>query len=201
GWPYTEAFRKSASNLPHANHMQAHLATRLGRWQEAIDCTRLSRQKSLEGFPELDPSHHIDILIRSLAHEGRFKEAEAEPKAYRDGLPWARLLQLKAIPSELEQWADRRRASNSPDGYYISAVVKLNRGDLEGALPLIANVEEQWKKQAANVYRYQEVKGRYLVQSGGVDEGLKMLRWSAAKAVKGSSLHAWGGGSYVLGVW
>lgn len=202
GWRHTEGFRQSAPNMPHANHMQGHLAMRLGRWQDAIDCARTARRKSLEGYPELDAGHHIDIMIRALAHEGRFKEAEAEPRAYRDGLPWARLLQLKAIPEELEQWAQRRQTSGAPDGFYIGALSALNRNDLPTAIPLLTRVDEQWKKNpTANLYRYNEVKGRYLVQSGNVDEGLKMLKEAGAKAVKDSGLHAWGGGSYVLEVW
>jgi len=202
GWRHTEGFRQSAPNMPHANHMQGHLAMRLGRWQEAIDCARAARRKSLEGYPELDAGHHIDIMVRALAHEGRFKEAEAEPRAYRDGLPWARLLQLKAAPEELEQWAQRRRGTNAPDGDYIGALSHLNRNDLPGALPLLTKVEEQWKKNAkANLYRYNEVKGRYLVQSGNVDEGLKLLKEAAGLTVKDTGLHAWGGGSYVLEVW
>jgi hypothetical protein len=202
GWPFTEGFRRSAPNLPHANHMQAHLAMRLGRWQEAIDCTRMSRKKSLEGYPELDATHHIDILVRALGHEGRFQEAEAEPKAYRDGLAWARLLQLKADPRALEEWAERRRADKAADGFYIGALAKLNAGDAAAAAPLVTNVEEQWKKvPAVNFYRYNEVKGRYLVQTGSPDEGLKLLREAADKAVKDNALHAWGGGSYMLEVW
>lgn len=201
GWPFTYGFRNSAPNMPHANHMQAHLAMRLGRWQEAIDCGRAARTKSLAGYPELDPGHHIDILMRALAHEGRFKEADSEPKAYRDGLPWARLLQLKAIPEELEAWVERRMEAKAVDAYYIGAIAKLDRNDLAGAEPLLANVEEQWKKRPANIYRYNEIKGRYLVQSGKVEEGLKLLREAGAKAVKDPSLHAWGGGSYVLEVW
>ena len=199
GWRFTEAYRASAPNMPHANHMQAHLAMRIGRWQDAIDSTRFSRRRSLEGYPELDPSHHIDILMRALAHEGRFKEAESEPQSYRDGLPWARLLQLKGIPEELSAWAQRR--GNAPDGVYISALVKLDAGDLEAARPLVERVEQLFKNQPANAYRLQEVKGRFLVQSGQVDEGLKILREAAQKAVKDSGLHAWGGGSYVLEVW
>lgn len=201
GWPYTQGYRASAPNMPHANHMQAHLAMRIGRWEEAIDCTRTSRKKSLEGFPELDPSHHIDTMIKALAHEGRFQEAESEPKAYRQGLPWARLLQLKGNNDELAAWAEQKKANNTPEGFYIGAIVELNRGNLAAALPLIEKVEQEWKKNPANLYRYNEVKGRYLVQTGQVDEGLKLLKEAGAKAVKDTALHAWGGGSYVLEVW
>jgi len=201
GWQFTQGFRNSAPNMPHANHMQAHLAMRLGRWQEAIDCGRAARKMSLAGYPELDAGHHIDILMRALAHEGRFTEAEAEPRAYRDGLPWARLLQLKGIPDELDAWVERRKNANAVDAYYVGAIARLDRNDLPGTEPMLAKVEEQWKKQPANIYRYNEIKGRYLVQSGQVDEGLKLLREAGAKAVKDSGLHAWGGGSYILEVW
>ncbi len=201
GWPYSVNYRLSAPNMPHANHMQAHLSMRLGRWGDSLDATRTSRKMGLAGFPELDPSHHIDTMVKALAHEGRFAEADAEPRAYRDGLPWARLLQMRADHAALAEWAERRRARNTPDGFYMSAIVALDRNAPEEALPAIRNVEQQFRANAANLYRYNEVQGRYLVQTGRVDDGLKLLREAAAKAVKDTGLHAWGGGSYVLEVW
>src|SRR5262249_21645663 len=116
GWPFTEGFRRSAPNMPHANHMQGHLAKRLGRWREAVDCTRASRRKSLAGYPELDPTHHITTMLIALMRQGHFQEAEVEPKAYRNGLDWARLLQLKADAPALEEWAQHRLESKSPEG-------------------------------------------------------------------------------------
>lgn len=202
GWPYTWGFRRAAPNMPHANHMQAHLAMRLGRWQEAIDGTRLSRRRSLEGYPELSPDHHIDVLVRALAHEGRFTEAEAEPRAYRDGLPWARLLRLKADPAALDEWAARRRAANASDGYYIGALAAFDRGDIGAAVPCIERVLTDYaKNKDANYYRRAEVVGRQQAMSGKTDEGLKLLREAAARAVKDADLHAWGGGSYMLEIW
>ncbi len=196
GWRFTEGFRASAPNMPHANHMQAHLAMRIGRWDEALDCTRKSRQRSLEGYPELDPYHHADIMFRALGHEGKFKEAEAEPLAYRDGLPWVRVLQLKAVPEELEAWASRR--SGSPDGLYVGAIAAMNAGDAARARPMIDQVEQ---RQRGNFYRISELKGRWLIQTGQVDEGLKLLKEAAARAVKDVGLHSWGGGAYVMEVW
>jgi tetratricopeptide (TPR) repeat protein len=106
---------------------------------------------------------------------------------------------LKADADELDRWAQGR--GNSPEGQYVGAIAKLDKNDLAGAEPLIAKVEEQWKKNPSNNYRYNEVKGRYLVQSGQADEGLKLLKEIAQKAVKDTDLHSWGGGSYVLEVW
>lgn len=205
GWPYTEAFRKAAPNMPHANHMQAHLAMRLGRWQDAIDCTRMSRQKSLEGFPELSAQHHIDVLMYALKHEGRFKEAESESGAYRNGLQWAQLLQVKGDPEELDAWAQARIQRNVPEGFYIGAIAKLDKNDLPAAEPLVKRVEDDYNKNNSHPlalwYRMQEVKGRYLVQSGDADGGLKLLNEAAKRAVKDAGMHAWGGGGYMLQVW
>lgn len=201
GWPYTIGYRRSAPNMPHANHMQGHLAMRLGRWDMAVDCTRASRRKAKDGYPELDSNHHVDTMLIALSRQGHFREAEAEPAAYRDALTWARLLQLKADLQGLDQWAIRRRESKSPDGFYVGALAALDRGDLAAVSPLLANVEEHWKKNTENLYRHHEVKGRLQVQSGQVDEGLKLLREAAAKVVKDSGAHAWGGGSYILEVW
>src|SRR6185295_14412229 len=32
GWPFAEGYVKSSPAIPHANHMQTHLATRIGKW-------------------------------------------------------------------------------------------------------------------------------------------------------------------------
>src|SRR5437763_11285715 len=37
GWPHAEAYIASSPGLPHAFHMQAHLATRIGKWAKASD--------------------------------------------------------------------------------------------------------------------------------------------------------------------
>src|SRR5207248_2915490 len=115
GWPYTLGFEQSAPNMPHAHHMMAHLAMRLGRWDEALRCTRLSVLKSREGYPELEARHHVDVMMRALAHEGLFREADALPASYKDGLPWARMLRLRADLPALAAWVEERRKAKSPD--------------------------------------------------------------------------------------
>src|SRR5205085_9192476 len=37
GWPYAEGYIKSSPGIPHAFHMQAHLAMRIGKWGPTTD--------------------------------------------------------------------------------------------------------------------------------------------------------------------
>src|SRR5207248_2132440 len=94
----------SSPGSPHPFHMQAHLATRLGRWDKTAD--RSSRAIELEReyhkFQNVKPSedfqftHHLEILTISLVHDGRYAEArkikaEAEKAGYSHWMPWFRL--------------------------------------------------------------------------------------------------------------
>ena len=40
GWPHAERYIESSPGIPHAFHMQAHLAMRLGRWDKTSDRSR-----------------------------------------------------------------------------------------------------------------------------------------------------------------
>ena len=37
GWPHAEKYIESSPGIPHAWHMQAHLAMRLGKWDKTTD--------------------------------------------------------------------------------------------------------------------------------------------------------------------
>ena len=43
GWVYAEGYIKSSPGIPHPFHMQAHLATRIGRWVRGTTWRRSSR--------------------------------------------------------------------------------------------------------------------------------------------------------------
>lgn len=83
GWVYAENYIKSSPGIPHPFHMQAHLATRLGRWNKTADrsaqAIKLEREYHLRENvrPSSDPqySHHLEILLVSLVHDGRYREA------------------------------------------------------------------------------------------------------------------------------
>src|SRR4029079_6867152 len=83
GWPYAEKYIESSPGIPHPFHMQAHLSTRIGRWDKTSD--RSARAVQLEReyhkFQNVKPSddfqysHHLEILTVSLIHDGRFSQA------------------------------------------------------------------------------------------------------------------------------
>src|SRR5207302_10973713 len=101
GWLYAENYIKSSPGVPHPFHMQAHLATRLGRWDKTSDrsahAVELERayHKEMGVKPSDDAqfSHHLEILLASLTHDGSFADArsikkEAEDAGFRQWNDW-----------------------------------------------------------------------------------------------------------------
>src|SRR5262249_48467793 len=88
GLVYAENYIKSSPGLPHPFHMQAHPATRLGRWDRSSDrsarAIELERayHKEMNVRPQEDAQygHHLETLLLSLTHDGRFAEARAIKK-------------------------------------------------------------------------------------------------------------------------
>src|SRR5262249_34257614 len=84
GMPFAEKYIESSPGIPHPFHMQAHLATRIGRWDKTSDrsarAIELERayHKDMNVSPKQDHqyNHHLEILTRSLIHDGRFREAK-----------------------------------------------------------------------------------------------------------------------------
>lgn len=83
GWVHAENYIKSSPGIPHAFHMQAHLATRLGRWDKTSDrsARAIELQRAYHAREGVTPrqdwqyQHHLETLLVSLTHDGRFAEA------------------------------------------------------------------------------------------------------------------------------
>src|SRR5262245_834008 len=83
GWVNAENYIKSSPGIPHPFHMQAHLATRLGSWAKTSDrsARAIELQRAYHRYQNVRPhedhqySHHLEILLASLTHDGRFREA------------------------------------------------------------------------------------------------------------------------------
>ncbi len=217
GWMYAEKYIESSPGIPHAFHMQAHLATRLGRWDKtsnrsahAIELER-AYHKLMGVKPSEDHqfSHHLQTLLVSLTHDGRFTEAlaiekEAKAAGFKQEVPWFRLHLAMRTWDEARALAEGLRRSDKSTASYLSAVLYLKRGQPARALPeieVLQHVLSQHRDDRQAESRLWETQGLYMCQTGDVDVGLKLLRRVAERSKDDYGHHAWGNGSYFMEAW
>jgi tetratricopeptide (TPR) repeat protein len=220
GWLYAENYLKSSPGIPHANHMQAHLATRLGRWNKTSDrsarAVELERayHKQLHVNPKEDPqySHHLEILTLSLIHDGRFAEGRAiEAEARKDGFrQWGTWFRLHLVEGDwdgamklMEEYRRSRRNDKQQPAYW-KALIYLAQGKAKQALPeieVLQQLHRNRKKDRRLEFRLWETQGLYLCQTGSADEGLKLLARTVQRSKDDYSHHAWGNGACYMESW
>ncbi|HLJ95610.1 MAG TPA: tetratricopeptide repeat protein [Gemmataceae bacterium] len=217
GWLYAENYIRSSPGIPHAFHMQAHLATRLGRWDKtsdrsahAIELERAyHKQMNVQPKDDAQFSHHLEILTLSLIHDGRFHEASAiKEEAKRAGihhwLPWFRLALAQRDWAEAFKVVDHFRKSDKPTASYLAALVYLKQGDLGKAAPeveVLRNAYAEHKDNKTLEERLMETQGVLLCRQGACDTGLSLLAKIVDRTKNDYSHHAWGNGSYLMEVW
>jgi Tfp pilus assembly protein PilF len=225
GWVNAENYIKSSPGIPHAFHMQAHLATRLGRWAKTSDrsARAIELQRAYHRYQNVKPhedhqyAHHLEILLASLTHDGRFREAlqvkkECEKHGYRQRVPFFRLhLAQRDYPAALtiaeqvrSQGKGRFRRGDKVLASYFSALVYLKQGDAARALPEIEVLREarrQRKNDRGLELNLLEVQGLYLCQTGAAGPGLKLLARAVERTKNDFSHHAWGNGAYYMEAW
>jgi Tfp pilus assembly protein PilF len=217
GWIYAENYIKSSPGIPHPFHMQAHLATRLGRWGKTSDrsarAIELERayHKEMNVKPSEDQqyAHHLEILLVSLTHDGRFAEGkaiEAEQRGvgHRQPQSWFRLhLAARDWEAALKIAADQRKSDKTTASYY-AALVYLKQGDAARALPEIEVLQHAFttrKQDKTLEYRLWETQGLYLCQTGAAEQGLKLLQKAVERSKDDYGHHAWGNGAYYMEEW
>jgi tetratricopeptide (TPR) repeat protein len=217
GWSCAERYLESSPGIPHAFHMQAHLATRLGRWEKTSD--RSARAVELERAyhrrmkvrPRDDHqfSHHLQILTWSLIHDGRFREAraveqEAGAAGFKHWLPWFRLhVAERDWPAALKI-VEQLRGKEPATANYMAALVYLrqnNAGRARQEVDALAKAHEKKKDDREQEYRCWETRGLLLTQTGDVAAGLALLAQAADRSRTDYTHHAWGNGSYYMEVW
>jgi tetratricopeptide (TPR) repeat protein len=217
GWVYAENYIKSSPGIPHPFHMQAHLATRLGRWDKTSDrsahAIELERayHKEMNVAPKDDPQfdHHMEVLTRSLIHDGRFREGRAIKKeAWDAGLrhwdQWFRLLLAARDYDEALKVVDHYRKGDKLTAAYMAAQVYLAGGDTERATPEVETLQHAFadhKDDRRLEARLWEVQGVLMCRTGGVDAGLKLLARCVEKTKNDFFYHSWGGGAYFMEIW
>ena len=217
GFPYAEKYIESSPGIPHAFHMQAHLATRLGRWDKTADRSShaIELEREYHKFQNVKPSddfqfsHHLEILTISLIHDGRFQEArkikaEAEKAGYSHWMPWFHLHLGEGDWKEVAKIVEHFRKSDKSTAAYLAAIVALRQGDLQRAA-----AEVDTLRQAAASGRHNEkvdrelweVQGMLQCKTGSPDEGLKLLQRTVDKTKDDFGHHAWGNGAYYMEEW
>jgi tetratricopeptide (TPR) repeat protein len=217
GWLYAEKYIESSPGIPHPFHMQAHLATRLGRWDKTSDrstrAIELERayHKEMNVKPKDDHqySHHLEILTLSLIHDGRFREAEAiKDEAEKSDLhlwmTWFRLHLAERNWNLALKMAEHFRKADKLTASYLSALVHLKRGNSSEASPQVEVLRQAYqerKDDSTLAYRVWETQGCLLCGNGDPDSGLKLLAKAADKSKTDYSHHSWGNGAYYMEAW
>jgi tetratricopeptide (TPR) repeat protein len=217
GWPYAEGYIASSPGIPHAFHMQAHLAMRVGKWQHTTDWSwrAIELEKEYHKTQHVKPAddfqyvHHLETLTRSLVHDGRFPEAkqikkEAEKNNNHFRPEWFRMAVTEKDWAAAEKIVAFYRKGNKPEAAYFGAVLALERGE-----PVRARADVEVLRQAQQAkrgdrrqeLRLWEVQGRLECQTGNGEAGIKLLRRTIDKTKDDFVHHAWGGGAYYMEVW
>lgn len=217
GWKYAEGYMASSPGIPHAFHMQAHLAMRIGKWASTTDWSvkaieleqRYHKLQNLKPNEDHQYSHHLETLTTSLLHDGRFSEAlrikkVCEDNGYRFNQPWLRLAIMMRDWEEAEKLLPELRKSDKTLANYYAAILYLEKGDTGKATTEIESLRQaqQTKKGDRRLeLRLNEVHGRLLCMTGAGEAGVKLLFRNVEKTKDDYYHHSWGNGAYYMEQW
>src|SRR5262249_24582427 len=153
-----ENYIKSSPGIPHPFHMQAHLATRLGRWGKTSDrsARAIELQRAYHKYQNVKPqddwqySHHLETLLVSLTHDGRFNQARAIKKEcegcnFRLWMPFYRLALAERDWASAQKVIDHYRRREKARAAYLSALLHLKKGDVARALAEVQVLQEAFR--------------------------------------------------------
>jgi Tfp pilus assembly protein PilF len=217
GWIYAEKYIESSPGIPHPFHMQAHLATRLGRWQKTSDRSARAIELERKYHHDFDVAakddyqypHHLEILLVSLIHDGRFAEARAikteqQTIGYKSWLTWFRLHLAERDWTEALKIAAEMKRTDKTTASYMAALVYLKQGDAASAAPEVEVLQHAFRDRKYDKQleaRVLETEGLLMCQQGSVDAGLKLLARNVEKTKDDYGHHAWGNGAYYMEEW
>jgi len=219
GWPFAQGYIASSPGIPHAFHMQAHLGTRIGKWGQttdwsakAVELEKLYHQsQNVRPADDHQFAHHMETLMRSLIHDGRFGEArrikaDALKYGYK-GVDWQmhffRLHLAERDWVELEKIIADVRKVDKTNAAYLSALMNLDRGETDRAAAEVDVLRQEQQKLRTNLKlerRLWEVQGRLMCQQGSGD-GVKLMQRCVDKTKNDYGAHAWGHGAYFMEQW
>lgn len=217
GWSNAEKYMESSPGIPHAFHMQAHLAMRVGKWTSTSDWSKRAyeMEKAYHQFQGVKPgedhqfNHHMETLTRGLVHDGRFAETELVRKdaigyGYKFNPQWFGMFVTQKNWDETSKMIDSMRKGDRTTAAYYSAVVALEKGDTKRAqaeVDVLKQASTMKKDGGTASYRLWEVQGRLECQTGNGEAGMKLFKRIIDKTKDDFNHHAWGGGAYYMEQW
>jgi hypothetical protein len=123
-------YAKIAPSVPHAQHMPAHIFTRLGLWQESIDSNRASANAGKAYYARLGKDtvwdqtlHALDYVVYAYLQTGQDKQARAvleelgamqrpEPESFVAAYAYAAIPARVAL--EQHRWGEAAALSPAP---------------------------------------------------------------------------------------
>jgi tetratricopeptide (TPR) repeat protein len=149
--------------------------------------------------------HHVQTLLSSLTHDGRFKEATAlndiRPDKSKPSVAWFKFLlairDYKGADTEAKKFLKTEKNTAS----YLLAILHLAQNDPESAMPWVESLQQAWatgKKEKQQEFRLWEVQGLMLAAQGQYKLGARLLKRAIDKSKNDYSHHAWGNGSIFM---
>jgi tetratricopeptide (TPR) repeat protein len=217
GWANAEAYIASSPGIPHALHMQSHLAMRIGKWEKTSDrswkAVELQREyhrvQKVKHSEDHQFSHHLETLTLSLVHDGRFAEVEeirkeSETYGYNYAIPWFRSALGRRDWEECEKLIAKTRKSDKNQAAYHSALMFLEKGEPAKAAPevdVLRQASQAKKGDRRLENRFNEVQGLFNCMTGSGDAGIKLLKRNIDKTKDDYGHHAWGNGAVFMESW
>jgi len=217
GWDHANRYIESSPGIPHPFHMQAHLATRLGRWERTADLSSKAIEleqayhKNMAVKPADDHqyAHHMEILMISLIHEGRFLETRKKIEDCRkDGLNNQAVWLKMAIATRDEVMAretidklyktDRSQAAY---GAGMWAWVNGNFPDMKAQVDVLRQMRQTNKNDKPAELRLLELMGLLACEEGDCTEGLVLLKRCVDRTKDDHQAHSWGNGAKHMESW
>lgn len=217
GWPHALRYMQSSPGMPHAFHMQAHLAMRLGRWEKTTDWSAQAiemqrayhKEMGIKHNEDWQYSHHLEVLTQALVHDGRFREARAIKKVCQgQGIQlqnqWFRLHLAERHWPEALDLASKKRKHDKITASYMAALVYLKKGETQRAAAEVEVLQEAHRRKRTDRQlesRLWETHGWLLCQQGDADAGVKLLAKTVARTKDDYNHHSWGHGAYYMETW
>jgi len=216
GWPHAEGYVQSSPGIPHALHMQAHLAMRIGKWEKTTDrsAKAIELEEAYHKLMGVQPgedqqfSHHLETLMQSLIHDGRFKEAHEIRKKCEFHKFTSQRKHWFQLALDERDWDEALKHANANGkdkltASFQRALVYINKGEVDRARAEVEVLREAYltNRNKDLELRLWLTQGHLQCMAGEGDAGGKLLAKIVQKTKDDYYRHAWGHGAYFMESW